>query len=626
MKTKQTNEKTIEEAKTEPALNEKTVKKATSIKKPTTRKPRAKKSTESQKRNESIILSTLEFKLPNLQKEVIGAPLLFGYFGIFLMFIGVAVLSPLLLLVFYPKEAHEFKAFLIPGLLVTAIGAGLFFGLIYKRPKGTLTSVQDLLLVIGAWILLLLSAAMPFLFYGYSFTQAVFESTSGFTNAGLSVLDWSNETIETYKVVKEATIDGTLYQVTDVVSHMLFFHRFMTQLIGGTGLVLIVSSAVSERSSLNLYMLEGHNDKLLPNLAKSARLIFSLYLGIIAVGSLLYVAFGVNPFDAVCHSMAAVATGGFSTKVGSINTLAFEASIAPYGMAIHAPQVWRAVSVEIITEVLMFVGGTNFVVHYGLIRKNWKVLKHYEFYVLFATFVLFWPFLVIGMTQYFGGNFWQGLRYGTFDFLTTVSTTGFTAIDNYQVHMMNGNLIMFPSYLYTIIAILMCSGMQNGSTSAGIKQSRLGLAFLDIWWRIKDSVKKPEAVRTHTVYKFGHKVKVEQSEITEAHTYILFYVFIWILGSVIISLIASFTGANTVLVDGSIHYFNFNDCLFEFSSSLGDIGLSSGLTGYTTNPCILWIELIGMMLGRLEIFIYFILGGQILHMFKRKKFIYQAER
>ena len=576
-------------------------------------------------RKETLTLSTLEFRLPSNQKEVRGIPLLFGYFGIFLMFIGLAVLSPLLLLMFYPHEAKEYPAFLIPGLVTTAIGALLFFGLICRRPKGTLTPLQDLILVVGAWVLLVLSAAMPFLFYGYTFTQSVFESTSGFTNTGLSVLDWSNQTYETYRVVRSATIDGVGYQVTDVVSHVLFFHRAMTQFIGGTGLVLIVSSAVSERSSLNLYMLEGHNDKLLPNLVKSARLIFSLYLGIIAIGTLLYIAFGVSLFDAICHSMSAVATGGFSTKAGSINALALEASISPYGSAIISPQIWRAVAVEIVTEMLMFVGGTNFVVHYGLIRRNWKVLRHYEFYVMLATFLLFWPLLVAGMAQYYGGSFWKGVRYGTFDLISAVSTTGYTASDNYQLHMVGTKMIPFPSYLFTLIAILMCSGMQNGSTSAGIKQSRIGLAFLDVWWRIKDAIKKPEAIRIHSVYKFGTKTKVEQSEITEAHTYILFYVFLWILGSVLLSLICEANGASMRLADGSLHYFNFNDCLFEFSSSLGGIGLSSGLTGFTTSNAILWIELIGMMLGRLEIFIYFILGGHILHLFRKKKFIYQAE-
>ena len=552
---------------------------------------------------------SLEFKTMT-RKEIKGPRLVFGYYGIFLMFIGAIVLLPLIMLPFYPSEAKYFHAFLIPGLVSFVIGAALFFSLIFHRAKGKLTTVEDLLLVVGVWILIIFFSALPFLFYGYTFTQSIFESTSGYTNAGMSIMDWSNSSIETLVELENGT--------TDVVNHMLFFHRALTQLVGGTGLVLIVSSAISERSNLNLYLLEGHNDKLLPNLAKSARLIFSIYLGFIVVGSGLYIAFGVTPFDAICHSMAAVATGGFSTKANNINTLVYEVSLL--GGA------WRGVMVEIVTELLVILGGINFVIHYSLIRRKFAVVKHFEFFVFFGLLIVLFPVLVVGMTQYYGGDFLKGLRYGTFDFFSSLSSAGFQAVDSYQGHIVGSNYIVFPTYALFILGLLMCVGMQNGSTSGGIKQNRIALIFMNLGWRIRSSFGKPDTYRVHLTYKFGQKVRIENDEVVEAETFVLLYLSTLFIGAIILGITCSVVPDMTKIgVDGP-EPFTFLDCLFEISSCIGDNGLSVGMTNYHTIPFILWVELIEMLLGRLEIFVFITLGGKVYTYLKKRKFIYNRDK
>lgn len=532
------------------------------------------------------------------EKEVKGLKLLLGYFGIFMIFIGLIVMLPILMLIFYPSEANMFYAFLIPGFISIVLGFGLFM-LIFRRPKGKLTSLEDILLVVGVWILILLFSSFPFMFYGYTFTQSFFESTSGYTNAGMSIMDWSKEVV--------VNSEG----ISDVTSHMLFFHRAMTQLVGGTGLVLIVSSAISERSNLNLYLLEGHNDKLLPNLAKSARLIFSIYLGFIIFGSILYIAVGVSPFDAVCHSMAAVATGGFSTKAGNINGLVAE--VSKFGE-------WRGVLVEVITEILMILGGLNFVIHYSLLRRKFSVLRHFEFTVFFIILFCVYPFMVIGMSQYYQ-DIGLGFRYATFDLFSSMSTAGFQGVDSYQAHIINGEMVRFPSYLLFVITLVMCVGMQSGSTCGAIKQSRIGLMLLDIKWRLAKSFGKNDSYKVRTIYKFGNKVKVEQAEVTEAETFIALYILLLLLGALIMSVIISICNVTKTLPDGSIETFSFLDCLFEFASCIGDNGLSAGISNNSTLPSLLWIETIGMLLGRLEIFVFITMGGKIYLTFKNKRFI-----
>ena len=172
-------------------------------------------------------------------KLIKGPMLVFGYFGYFLIVIGILVLLPLVMLIFYPEEADQYPAFLIPGSIALVLGV-LLFALIFRRPQGKLSSIEDLFLVIGVWVLVIVFSAIPYFFFGYNFTQAMFESTSGYTSAGLTIMNWSKEIVDLG--------DGT----TSVASHLLFFHRALTELVGGIGLVLVVSSAISEKSGLNL--------------------------------------------------------------------------------------------------------------------------------------------------------------------------------------------------------------------------------------------------------------------------------------------------------------------------------------------------------------------------------------
>ena len=162
------------------------------------------------KNKKRISSSILDYKFQR-DNEIKGPLLVLGYFGYFLIVIGILVLFPLIMLAFYPKEANMYYAFVIPGCSALVLGI-ILFALIFKKPQGKLTSLEDLFLVIGVWILVILFSSIPFLFYGYDFTQSVFESTSGYTSAGLTIMNWSKE-------IKELS-DGT----TDVYSHMLFFH------------------------------------------------------------------------------------------------------------------------------------------------------------------------------------------------------------------------------------------------------------------------------------------------------------------------------------------------------------------------------------------------------------------
>lgn len=472
-------------------------------------------------------------------KEVKGAKLLFGYLGIFLMMVGAIILVPLLVIAFYPNEASEMKCFLVPGTASITIGFFLYL-LIQGKNKGKLEGHEDLGLIVLVWIVAIVVSAIPFMLKGtYNFTQAIFESTSGYTTTGLSMVDVSS------------------------CSHIFLFYRSFLQFVGGVGLVLILTSAISDRQGMGLYMLEGHNDRLLPNLIKSARLIFAIYFLYMLLGVGLYMATGVNFFEAICHSMSALSTGGFSTRVGSVrefNSFAF----------------------EVVTMVLMLLGSTNFVIHYYLLRGHFKkAFRHYEFGVFLLLACTILPLMVMSLSiQY--NDFVLGLRYGVFEFVSAITTSGFQVVESYKT---------VPPATYFSIVILMCIGGQSGSTSGGMKQSRVALALLNIKWYLEGLGRSGLVIKSHHINRFGEEELLSEEEVKSSCDFVGLYLLLLLIGTMIIAA----TGVS------------FQDALFEFASSLGTVGLSIGVTSINASPVILWTEIVGMFLGRLEIIVVFVL-------------------
>lgn len=501
-----------------------------------------------------------------MKKEVSGYKLVLGYLGIFLMFIGLILLVPLLVLFGYRSNEYmmdnnmsilsQAECFFIPGLASIVVGFLLFL-LIMNKQKAKLQDMEDIILTILVWLLAIVLSAVPFMMTGkFNFTQAIFETTSGYTTTGLSVVDVSK------------------------CPHIFLFFRSFMQFIGGVGLVLILTSAISDRSGMGIYMLEGHNDRLLPNLIKSARLIFAIYFLYVFLGIILYCCLGMSFFDALCTSMSALSTGGFSTQAKSI-------------------AAYDSIGIEAVTVILMLLGSTNFVIHYFLLRGKFKnAFKHYEFAVLAGMLLILYPIIVatIGM-QYNSAAL--GFRYGTFEFVSFMTTSGFEA---YFGPNGTGYIELPPAALFAII-ILMCIGGQAGSTSGAMKQSRVGIFFLYIYWSIAKLGKNSKVITTHYIYKYGEKEKVDQNEIKNSVSFICLYLVILLIGTMVICLCG----------------YPLDESLFEFASSLGTVGSSVGITSYSANPVVLWTEVIGMFLGRLELMVIFTFFAKLNHIHIRRQ-------
>jgi trk system potassium uptake protein len=488
-------------------------------------------------------------ELKKISPVLTGFKLILSYMGIFLMIIGIIMILPLLSLFFYPEEINLIRYFLIPGVVLFLIGF-ISYRILKRFEKQRLARHQDAVLVVMAWIEAIILSSIPFLLFGYSFTHSMFETTSGFSTTGLSIVD-----------VTEAP-------------KMLLLYRSILQLFGGLGFVLVLTSAISDKLGMRLYQAEGHVDQLVPNLLRSGKLILRIYLFYIALGVIAYVIFGMPLFDALNHSISAVATGGFSVQPSSIG-------------------FYNSFSIEVITMVLMILGGTNFFVHLLLFRRQFKeAIAHVEVKV-FAIITIFSIMLsTVSMMIYQG--FDEPLRQSAFQLISAITGTGYQTISDFT---------LLPSLSFFLIILTMVLGAGMNSTAGGMKQFRIGLMVKSQYWQIQEMLGHKKTIRTHFINRLGKLNVVEKEDIAQNYMFITTYMTILLIGTMILM----------------TYNYSFEHSLFEFASALGTVGLSVGIMNASAPPLILWTGTIGMFLGRLEFYVIFIaISKMLLDLLKKK--------
>ena len=465
--------------------------------------------------------------------------LVFYYLSIFIMMIGCIQLLPMLVLPFYPEEISYAPCFIIPGVMSIFLGYLLRFFLkdteIIKLEKN-----YDSLLVVLIWLSAILISTVPWMLKGdYNFTQACFEMTSGYSTTGLSVVDVGN------------------------TPHIFLMFRSITLFVGGVGLVLIITSVFSDRYGLNLYNAEGHNDRLLSNLTTSARLILGIYSAYILCGTIAYIFFGMPVFDAINTSIAALSTGGFSVLDDSI-----------YG--------YHSLPIELVTIVLMILGQTNFMLHLNFFRRKFRnyfnhcETKFFIFNLVIFTYIMCMNLFKTGYTD----NILTCLRISLFQFVTCITTTGFVSV---------ADMSLLPPGFITIMILMMLIGGDQESTGGGIKQYRVIVVLKGIYYSIKESILNNNVFTSHKIWRVGEKYELDNEEIRLTSSYILFYLILFFMGSMIFTL----------------YGYSLQDSMFEFSSAISTVGLSVGITNYYANNIILWTAMVGMFLGRMEIMVVF---------------------
>lgn len=464
-------------------------------------------------------------------------------YGKLMIIIGFLVAMPLIVTFFFHTDTIYVYSFIIPSFASVFLGFLICLIRNHESSKSLewKTSIQDSsLTVLFAWIWGIAVGAAPFVFSNQlTLLQAVFESVSGWTTTGLSVMDVS----KTPKI--------------------FLFHRSFMQFCGGLGFVMMMIMLISGKQAMSLYNAEGHPDKLMPNLKRTGRIILLMYCSFLIFGSFLYILVGMNSFDAILHTMCALSTGGFSTRLNSIGE-------------------YNNILIETITIFLMLIGTTNFAVLLLLVKRKWlQVIRVSEVKFMFLLLIVFVPLTAISLSKGLNINMGESFRKALFDVSSALSTTGYSSM-SYR---------SWPTFSIVVLILMMLIGGGMGSTAGGIKISRIYIMFRLALLNVKKRFSPLCKIESPYYFKAQGKTDIDYSLALDNIGFIVFYLLIFIIGTMLITLTSGC---------------NLTDAMFEFASALGTVGLSIGITGPTTNSGTLIIEIFGMLLGRLEIFIVFI--------------------
>lgn len=408
--------------------------------------------------------------------------LLARYVGMAVMFVGLAALVPLAVLPAYPDETHLAPCFIFPGLGAAIVGYLIYFAAPTPDATARLTRGQAAACTVLVWVLAIIVYAIPYSVAGMlSPAQAIFESTSGLTTTGLTVVE------------------------VDSCPAIFLFHRSLTCYLGGVGLVLILTCVVTQTGGLGVYNAEGHTDHLLPSAAKTARMILLIYNALIIAGALAYWIAGMSLFDAINISMCAVPTGGFCTHSESI-------------------AYWNSTAIEVITIVLMIAGGTNFLLLFLLLRGKFKAfLTHIETPLYFGTIAI--ASLVVAellFAQGISSDAIDSLGKGIFQVTSVLTSTGFQTIPSFAD--------LSPELLF-VFGLLMMAGAEARSTSGGIKLYRVAVASLGLGHDLHEHYGNKRHVRSIKIDRFGKRSVLTDTDITEAQTYIVLYLLLCAAGT-----------------------------------------------------------------------------------------------
>lgn len=459
-------------------------------------------------------------------------------FGKLMILIGICMLIPVIDVIFYFEDIKYVVAFVVPATISILFGIVLDINIFRKFCyDNTFIRKFSSVMVLSIWIYAFFMGAIPFVLgKQLNFIQALFESVSGWTTTGLSVMD------------------------VRVVPKIFLFYRSFMQYCGGLGFVLIIVMLFQGKQAMSLFNAEGHSDQLVPNLKKTARTISLMYLIYLMIGTIVYYVVGMPFFDSLNHAMCALSTGGFSTQYDSIGA-------------------YRNIYIEAITILLMIIGTTNFAVLLLLSQRKFKRLFKVSEVRFFAVLILFSVPVVAGsLVSGMYISFGEGLRLAIFNIVSSLSTSGFSTM----------SYVGWPALSIGIMILFMIIGGGIGSTAGGMKLTRVYLISRIVKENIKKRLHTFRSVSNPYFYRAQGKTFIDHTLESDVVGFVFLYIIIFLLGTLSITITENCS---------------FTEAMFEFASSLGTVGLSIGITGPTTNSFTLVIEMIGMFLGRLEIFI-----------------------
>lgn len=409
---------------------------------------------------------------------------LLSYVGGILLVMGVLLLTPLLVLVFYPDEVRYIGGFLL-GALPLISGGALLWRFFAPKEELSVTVQEGMVVVLIVWVVTILVSAIPLMTAAeLDFAQAVFESTSGWTTTGLSVVD------------------------VLAAPQIVLFYRSLIQLIGGAGIVIITLTTITGAFGVGLSLAEGHNENLAPHVRSSAVIVLRIYIAYVVIGILALRIAGMGWFDAINHAFTAVATGGFSTRPESIG-------------------YWNNGWIEAIIIVLMILGATNFLTAYTLFRGNlFAFVRNAEIRLAALVLPISIVLLAIFTVSLLESNWIRAAQLAAFEAASALTGAGL----NVAIH---ANLNPFG---WLILVLLMMIGGASGSTAGGIKQYRIYVMYKALRWEYQRAFLPAHAVNEPVFWRGENQVFLNDRLVRQVSLFVFLYFLVLMTGTAIVTL------------------------------------------------------------------------------------------
>lgn len=444
---------------------------------------------------------------------------------------------PMVVSVIY-GEVRCFRAFAFSVLTALAIGA--VFKFFFKPSDKVIFAREGFSIVAFAWILLSLVGALPFYISGEipNFADAFFETVSGFTTTGASIL-------------------------TDVeaMSQSLLFWRSFTHWIGGMGVLVLIMAIIPSDSGRSMHIIRAEMPgpvvgKLVPKLSNTAKILYVIYFVLTFIETVLLIFGGMPVFDSIVYALGTAGTGGYGIKADSVG------SYSPY--------------LQWVIAVFMVIFGVNFNLFYLILLKKFgAAFKNTELWFYFGIIAVSTMIIMFSIYPMYSGTE-EAFRHSFFQVSSIISTTGYSTADFNQ----------WPSLAKGIIFVLLFVGGCAGSTAGGLKISRVLILFK----LLQNDIKQMLHPRAVTSVKIDGKT-VDSNTLKRVTTYFALYI---LLNTVVFLLISYEPFDLETNLTAAI------SCVNNVGPGLGDIGPAGSYAGYSDISTV--ILSFAMLLGRLEIF------------------------
>ncbi len=464
--------------------------------------------------------------------------------GFLLLLVGMAMLPALGLALF--DGTADSKALALSALATWGCGAALW--LAFKGRRHALAKREGFLIAASGWAVASLFGCLPYLFSGYipSFSAAYFETMSGFTTTGSSVLS-----------------------DIEALPRGLLLWRATTQWVGGMGILLLSIAilpllGVGGMQLFNAEMSHVTVEKLTPRISQTARLLWGFYLGLTVLAAILLYGGGLSVFDSVTHAFAALATGGFSTRNASV--AAFDSAFVQYVLA-----------------AFMFISGASYVLHLRALRggrlsdySRDNEFSYYAIAIAVATLVVF-----LGIPSAVHPGLEERFRAALFQVVSIVSSTGFVSSD----------YGLWAPAVQLVLLFLMVHAGCAGSTSGGMKIMRWVLLLKGL----KIEIRKLLHPRAVFVARYNGR-PVAPDIMSAAQAFLIAYAALAALCTVLLAALGlDFASAFSAVIS----------CLSNIGPGLGSVGAVENF-GHV-HAAGKWILSLCMLLGRLELFTVLVL-------------------